>query len=60
MLRDIDEEGIPNYAIRKQGRSTYVGQFTESETLDIDGQFLYTYGSESSADGFFSWEGGNP
>lgn len=40
-LRDSDEESIPNYAIRKQGRS-YVGEFSESETRDVGGQFLYS------------------
>ncbi len=42
ILRDIDEESIPNYAIRKQGPFRYVGQYSESDTRDIDGQFLYT------------------
>ncbi|MCP4339774.1 MAG: TonB-dependent receptor [Desulfobulbaceae bacterium] len=42
LLRDIDEEGIPQYAIREQRRGQYVGQYSESDTRDIDGQFLYT------------------
>ena len=41
-LRNMDEESIPNYAIRKQGPATYVGQYSESETRDVDLQFLYT------------------
>ena len=41
-LRDIDEESIPGYAIRKQGPVAYVGRFSESETRDIDVQLLYT------------------
>lgn len=42
LLRDTDEEGIPNYAIRKQGPYKYVGQYTESDTTDLDGQLIYT------------------
>lgn len=40
-LRDIDEDSIPNYAIRS-GRSGFTGQYVESETRDIDVQLLYT------------------
>ncbi len=41
-FRSIDYEGIPNYAIRRQGPYAYVGRYSESETRDIDLQFLYT------------------
>ncbi|MGB3210342.1 MAG: TonB-dependent receptor [Desulforhopalus sp.] len=40
VLRDTEEEAIPQYAIRRQ-RTGYVGQFSESETRDVGGQFLY-------------------
>jgi iron complex outermembrane recepter protein len=40
--RALDQESIPNYAIRKQGPYAYVGQSTESETSDVDMQFIYT------------------
>ena len=40
-LRAIDEESIPNYAIRQQGPFAYVGQLTESESRDVDMQVLY-------------------
>lgn len=41
-LRSIDSEGLPNYAIRKQGPFAYVGRYSETETRDVDLQFLYT------------------
>jgi iron complex outermembrane receptor protein len=41
VLRDIEQESIPNYGIRKQGPYQYVGQFDKSDTQDIDGQLLY-------------------
>ncbi|MGW8195137.1 MAG: TonB-dependent receptor [Desulforhopalus sp.] len=46
LLRDTDEESIPNYAIRKQGPYRYVGQYSESDTTDIDGQLIYSRGFE--------------
>lgn len=41
-LRFVDDEGIPNYAIRQQGPYAYVGRYSESETRDVDLQFLYS------------------
>lgn len=42
VYRDIDQKSIPNYAIRKQGPVKYVGQYSESDIDDIDGQLIYT------------------
>lgn len=42
LLRDTDEEAIPNYAIRQQGPYNYVGQYKKSDTTDFDGQLIYT------------------
>lgn len=42
LIRSLDEESIPHYGIRQQGFATYVGQFVESETLDVGGQLLYS------------------
>lgn len=41
-LRYIEEEGIPNYSIRKQG-PVYVGSMTTSDTQDLDLQLLYSH-----------------